>query len=291
MTTAEFQKEFLSNAKVPDADTPFDSAAEVVADYVATRDATLQQARDLGVGEAGAREVRGRLAKAFVRRWMMLRYAAIDLSFTKRPWWIRVDRNEDELHVVGTFDAEPAPPTDRVTTLCEKVNRFFYSKVSIGAFAFGNDEDDDVELKPASIKLGTFPSGRRGKSSFRSVDVFVSAALPDGISAKHVRKARAAYAHYYIGVAALYAKGIDLNRELVNPDRYGDSDIKRGRLTVFWAPLQHALSVTAKPVRPKGDPAIVLTIGGESFLLDFFDTPDEAPIEHLVREFTEGRLR
>ena len=47
------------------------------------------------------------------------------------------------------------------------------------------------------------------------------------------------------------------------------------------APLLRAIGV---------DPAIVLKTAGHAFLLDFYDTPDEASIEHLVREFSEGRL-
>lgn len=292
MTTAEFQREFMSHAETPDPQTPFDSAGEVVRDYVATRERTLEQIRSLGVGLNGAREVRGKLAAAFVRRWMMLRYPAIDLSFTTRPWWVRVERGEDAVvEVAEVSDVKPSTAVDSVTGLVGKVERFFHASTTVAKFALGSDDDDDDEnLKAPRVSLGSMIAGRRGATHHRNADVFVSAAVPDGITPAHRQRARDAFAHYHVGIAALYAKGIDLKAEFAKPERYTSRDENAPAITVFWAPLQHALSVTAEPPRPKGDPAIVFSVARQTFLLAFFDTPDEAPIEHLVREFTEGRL-
>lgn len=283
MTTAEFQTVFKTNATVPAGDTP----AGVVNHYVTTRESTLRQARDLGIGEAGAHEVRSKLAKAFVRRWMMLCYPAIDLSFTTSPWRLLVERNEDDNATVSEFTAGPVK-NDPVLSCLTSVQRFFRTSVPVKDFAFGTPE-----FRTPRVPAGSLSSGRRGKHSYRHMEIHVSAAVPEGITSDHVQRSRDALAHYAAGRAAMYAKGIDLARELNSPaESYGvrQSTKRSGRITVYWAPLPHALSVTLEPPRPKGDPAIVYTVADESFLLDFFDTPNEAPIEHLIREFTEGRL-
>jgi hypothetical protein len=82
--------------------------------------------------------------------------------------------------------------------------------------------------------------------------------------------------------------GIQLEDEL-GIDEYRNSE-RQPKVHVYWAPTLEALSVRTEPPRPKGDPAVVFSVGGASFLLDFYDAPDERPIEHLIREYSEGKL-
>lgn len=292
MTTAEFQAEFLSHATPPIVSDP----RQIVAEYVETRRNTIRQATSLGIGREGTKEARTKLARAFVRRWMMLRFAAIDLSFADRPWWVTARRSngENTPKIVAASSEKPTGDIDPVTTCVGRISRFFSVYTSPEQFALNRGEDADIEAigkSNTAIRLGTLSSGRRGSDSYRRVDVTVWAKVPDGICARHVRLVRKALAHYRLADALTCEAGIPLTEEVqsqngrwTNRSGYPDS------LIVLWAPLPEALAVEAEPPRPNGDPAVVVRLGGETFLLDFYDTPDEAPIEHLIREFSEGKL-
>ena len=58
---------------------------------------------------------------------------------------------------------------------------------------------------------------------------------------------------------------------------------------VLWAPTLDAWAFRVAPVRPKGDPAILVRSGSDQpYLVCYFDTPNEVSIENLIREFTSG---
>jgi hypothetical protein len=113
--------------------------------------------------------------------------------------------------------------------------------------------------------------------------------VPDGITAAHVRSAREAVAHLMLAQSLLFARGIDLDDEC-RKGRYESGGIGDAKVALIWAPNEDVLTLRSDPPRPAGDPAIVLEVVGHTFLLAFYDTPDERPIEHLIREFSEGKL-
>jgi hypothetical protein len=281
MTTAEFQAEFLSHATLPK---PEDANA-ILADYTARRASALAQAKELGVGKDGAKEIRKKMATAFIKRWMMLQYARLDTAFIKRPWWLHVTREGDAATVAAAYDRDPGLTVDPVTGCVAKIERFFRAKLDAEAFAFGKGVEG---LAVSRVTGPTLPHGKRGPKSYRSMDLSFTARLPDGICDRHVRLAQTAIGHYLTACAALCRHGIDFTSELLGEDRYYRSNAMTVR--VLWAPNHDMVSVTMTAPRPAGDPAIVLEVAGHSFLLDFYDTPDEQPIEHLIREFSEGRL-
>jgi hypothetical protein len=115
----------------------------------------------------------------------------------------------------------------------------------------------------------------------------ISAVLPDGIGQKQMKKAQVAIGHKHFARAVCYCHGIDLEADL-GRTRW---DRRDSTVSVIWGPNADVLSFTQTPPRPAGDPAIVIDIGEETYLLDFYDTPDELPISNLIREFSEGKLR
>lgn len=281
MTTTEFQAEFLSHAVAPKVDSPQD----IIADFAEKRAAALAQAAELGISKEGAIEVRHKFARAFVRRWMMLKFAAIDPSFTARKWWLRVERDGvDGVKLVDATDAKPAGEVDPVTTLVAQAPRFFVAEADADDVAF-----DSESLKVGNIEIGGLSAGRRKDGHYRSRSISVSAQLPEGLTPKHFWLCREALAHLQMAVALATAEGIGLQSDLQQDD-YSRRD-QRPKIRMLWAPNKEALSVTATPPRPKGDPAIIFAVAGHSFLLDFFDTPNEESITHLIREFSEGKLR
>ena len=279
MTTAEFQSEFLSHASLPKADDP----REIVADFVAKRSKALATAEKLGVGDEGTRNVRMKFAKAFVRRWMMRRFAALDLSFTERKWWLKIERTEpDGATIVADYDSEPAAEVDRVMILIAEIDRFFHAETDAINFAF-----KDVELRKERQYVGSFAHGKRDGVHYRNRDVMISAKLPDGLTDKHTKLVRQALSHYHLARALCYAEGVDLRDDLRETNYHEKT---APLLQLIWAPNRDCLSVQTRAPRPMGDPAVIFAVGGHSFLLDFYDTPDEQPIEHLIREFSEGSL-
>ena len=83
------------------------------------------KATELGIGDRGVAEIKQQAAQAFLHRWMMLRFASIDLSFTERPWWLRLDRDTaNKVKVVEAYNKQPAPPDDPAFTVIGKLNRF-----------------------------------------------------------------------------------------------------------------------------------------------------------------------
>lgn len=286
MNTTEFQHEFLSRATLP----THDSADSLITGFIETRRRTMAQAEELGVGSAGLRDIGNKTATAFVRRWMMLRYAALDLSFAKRPWWLTVDRTGGNTPtIVAAADTKPDGEVDPVTTLVASIPRFFRASCAAHKFAFGDDDDDFDEgiLTGGRVDAGTLLSGRRKSDSYRTLLVTVHAKLPDGLGRRHVKLVQEAIGHFHCAVALLYARGINIESDLAPATRY---ESRKTNVEIIWAPAVEVLTLTAEPPRPAGDPAVVFSTAGHSFLLDFYDTPDEQPIEHLIREFSEGKL-
>lgn len=281
MTTTEFQAEFMQSATLPKAG----DGLAVIDEYVSLRERTIIQARDLGVGKEGLSDIEDKMASSFVRRWMMLRFAALDLSFTKRKWWVEIVRDGDEVRIAGTYDSKPDGNVDPVTTLIAGVPRFFSVEIDAKPFALGEKDMDKVHVNGHAA--GDLIAGQRASKRYRLMNITVDASLPDGITSRHAELARGAISHFRAASAILFSRGIDISARL-RENRYGDTDLK---VKIIWAPNADALTVRATPPRPAGDPAVLFCLAGHSFLLDFYDTPNEQPIEHLIREFSEGRFR
>lgn len=276
MTDAEFKQEFLSRAALPVAE----DVISVVDKYAETRKKTIASAIELGIGERGVQEIQQKAAAAFIKRWMMLKFATLDLSFTERKWWLKIERDFNNIvKVTAAYNSPTEVGGDRANVTLGEVNRFFQIEYDLEVFAFG-----DTQEKRASQKAGSFASTRKN-GGLRSADVHVFATLPDGIGQKHVKIAQEAMGHYHLARALCYARGINIASDL-GSNRYD----RIQKVRVIWGPNMDVLSATAIAPRPAGDPAIVLELHGQNYLLDFYDTPDETPITNLIREFSEGNL-
>ena len=263
-----------------------DDAQEIISQYVASRKQALESAMELGVGKEGLRDVRSKLYRAFVKRWMMMSYASVLTAFTERPWWLTLQRDESGIKIIRQSNEETFT-SDPVLELVGSIPRFFSITCNALKFATGVESRDDTDVCTQAV--GAFDHGNRKGKGYREIDVMVSAKLPDGIQAKHVERARGALAHYTFGTALLFRHGIDAFQEM-KLDGYEAKKKYGYHVKFIWAPTVESLAITAVPPAPKGDPAVLFCVGGHSFLLDFYDTPDEQPIEHLIREFSEGRL-
>lgn len=279
MTDELFRAEFLGHAQEPEPD----DAMTILNDYVATRDRTIKSATDLGIGERGIAEITAKAGNAFIKRWMRQRYATVNLSFTDRKWYLRIERDEKNITTVKeAYAQEVDVGGDPALVTLAEIDRFFHVEYELSKFAFGEIEAGE---RKASQRAGVFRATRK-YGGMSSVNLTVSAVLPDGVGQKHVKIAQEALGHYHLARAVCYARGIDIASDMI-PDRYSRESAK---VRIIWGPNVDVLTVTAMPPRPAGDPAIILALNGENYLLDFYDTPDETPISNLIREFSEGKL-
>lgn len=265
-----------------------DSPSAVVAEYIETRKKSLAQAEEIGVGLGGQNELCVRCVQAFWRRWMMLRYASIDLAFADAKQWAylaRTSRTNVELRRVSHSEPKDVErgPCDVVT----QVNRFWFCELSATEFAF-----DGAEFLEESRRIARFAKGRHAGEYYPELDAWLHAAIPDGICERHRAATGHAVAWMAAGTSALYRHGVDPYNEANRGKKYRGyrTSYDHGRVALIWMPTKDVLSVTASPPRPKGDPLLVYQYASRDFVLDFFDTPDEESIEACVREFSEGRL-
>lgn len=287
MTDKQFRAGFLDRAVMP-VTTVTQGVLGVMDEYIRTREKTLSTASELGVGYNGMIEIKSKAAHAFVKRWMMLRYASVDLSFIQdKKWWLRMERDVfNNVTITGTFDFDVPPSENPPFIAIGCVNRYFEVTEDIYAFAFGMREKGQVKQK-----AGSFAASRKRNEPLAAMEVEVAASLPDGVGQKHVNIARTAMSHFHLSKALLYARGIDLIEELTGDKVNRWSRVETpGSVRIIFAPNRESLSVRVAPVRPKGDPAIILDLFDQHYLLDFYDTPNEAPIERMIREFSEGSL-
>lgn len=275
MTDEAFRAEFLGHAALPEPE----DVVTVVEEYAKTRQDTIAQALKLGIGPTGVSEIQTKTANIFIKRWMMLKFATVDLSFTSRKWWLKVER--DLNNIVKVTEAYTAPVDvggEAAFVHLSEVDRFFKVEYELQQFAFGERAE-----KRGTQKGGWFGQSRK-HGGFRSTEIQISAVLPDGIGDKHVKLSQLALSHYYLARAMCYARGIDLSSDL------GSRWDRNHKILIIWGPNVDVLSATQIAPRPAGDPAIILQLHDQNYLLDFYDTPDETPIVNLIREFSEGKL-
>lgn len=278
MTDEEFRGFFLQNADLPNVD---DEPTLILKNFVRTRNETLFKASELGIGEEGTKEIKAKAARAFMKRWMMMQFATVDLSFTDRKWWLKLERDSNGIKVVETSHQPIELTGDPAFFTVAEIDRFFSVETDCDEFAFGKRIADRKGFQ----RSGHFSSTRKNGGMPRT-DLTISAMLPDGIGQKQMKKAQVAIGHYHFARAACYTHGIDLLADF----GYNRWDRYTNKIRVIWGPNADVLSFTQTVPRPAGDPAIVIDMCGETYLLDFYDTPDELPISNLIREFSEGKL-
>lgn len=82
--------------------------------------------------------------------------------------------------------------------------------------------------------------------------------------------------------------------EIHSHDDLCDLDIQfhKPKLEVIWIPMPESMNLKTEEKivyrRIDPDPALVMSIGEQSFLVTLWNSKDEEPFEHVLREFSEG---
>lgn len=208
------------------------------------------------------------LADTYYSRWLAASYPVVDLSFTESVMELLVERAERGARIIGLKDREPIPPKEVVAN----VARFAIQKDRGGrgeGAIFGNFPDP-------KCKLGAFHvhAFQLNREKFRDYSGDINCNRPEGSPKSLLRKLRDVSAIAMEARAAAVRAGINLECATF------------GR-TILWLPRLEDLYITEQiPVRD--DPAVLVTSGKHAHLVAFWDSPEENPIEGVLREFSEG---
>jgi len=277
MNTLEFQTEVMSHAKptIPSKN------GEIVADYIAARRKARQSMTELGLGEHGRREAEMKLLETYFRRWLSAKYGTLDMSFTKETRRAVV-RRTSKGKAVKAFD---------VPATYEPESSIVECVIQLPVYVVASASTKIGPIDFTTKELGSFRHGRYAKEQFSTDNIFAACTCPDGFNRGHVREYQRFQARVIEGFAALVRKGINPTTILDN-DRWQRERfrIPETSLSVLWAPLDEHWQIRSAPPPPKGDPAVIAEFLGVHYLLAMFDTPDEKPIEGVIREFSTGRL-
>ena len=285
MNTKQFRSAVAKQAIGPERGSDpvavVDGLAGKIADAVA-------KAKELGLGGDAIETVRCRFVREAEARWMRTRYATLDLSFThgkRRVLLGRSAADPDQVEVrkwlgPATGDEPVGGREELVGAVPEfaclwnpyqRLREWFSES---GTSHYGHR----FEFHHA---VGAFSSGKVGGTHRPALRVEATARMPDGMTDRVFALARRCVAFLRLFDVMLFDREIADERTRVEQFEVG----------VLWAPAEDAWMFTGSPVRPKGDPAILVRRSdSECFLVGYYDTPDERPIEHLVREFSRGPL-
>lgn len=178
-----------------------------------------------------------------------------------------IERTADGAKIVGLADREASDVTETVA----KISRFAkqHQDETRGRDLFSN-------LPEPMHRLGkfSFPAFQKNREKFRDYSGHVCCNRPEGSPNSLIRKFRDIAAIMLEARAAAIRAGV------------GIESASLGR-TFLWEPRLQDLYITEQiPVRD--DPAVLVTCGDRAHLVAFWDSPEENPIEGLLREFSEG---
>jgi hypothetical protein len=285
LNTAQFQKSVNFNAE------PIQTkrSPHAVLDDLETAIAKVRvEAVGLGMMANELDGVIDRLINEAEKNWMRTQYATLDLSFTESFRKVLVGPEGEKIVAKAwdVFDGE-VPKGHAWFALPTYVTHWDEFSDIVKSYHLGSREDDGWYRRDSPFhrcNLGTIERWRVGNEHHRAVNVEARLEIPSGMNQACLNAIRQAITFRELFALALFMRGISNSR--MYADRHAND------VGILWAPVETAWAFQAKPVRPKGDPAILLQgrKGSAVYLIGFFDTPNEKPIENIVREFSEGTM-
>lgn len=282
MNTATFQKTVNAAA----GKTRPAQLGKILRETAATIDETAAKARELGLSGSEIAGVRERLLDAAEARWMRTRYAALNLSFATGVQHFLVGRSAANLgkpailrSVPADFQASKNECVVELPVFVQVWDNYgdWRERYTVEQPRWNDRGDFQVEV----MNRAELPPLRSGGQHYRAIHLHISTKYPDGLTPAMFRLMRKACAYARLFDAALLDAG------LIESERHESRD----NLGLLWAPADAAWAVSGTPPRPAGDPAVLFQRGDAVYLVGYFDTPDEKPIDNLIREFTEGTVR
>lgn len=262
MQATMWREELKSTAKIRSVDHP-----SLVEKLRESKSKLAKRLRSMGLEATrqAQQTATAKLESTYYSRWLGTKYPVVDLSFASGTIDLLVRRTENGAEIVGA-SREAEAPFEMVAT----VQRFAVQEER------GHRCDLMCAFPPPTVTLGGFyfSSFQRDRVKYRDYRGSVQCNRPEGSPKSLRRKLRDISAILMESQAAAIRAGMDLSS--ARPAR-----------TILWLPRVEDMYLTEQiPVRD--DPAVLVTLGEHSHLVAFWDSPEESPIEGVLREFSEG---
>jgi len=280
MTTAEFRTVVDAQTEKPRED----DLAGIVDQLKERIGEVTAKARDIGLNAEECDSLRERLVAAAEYRWMMTRYASIDLSFAQRSLSYLVGRDEsrpDQVVMRGLVSDDYVPKkTETVVQLPEYVTVWDDLRDWQSRYSEATGWNARESVYSANQRSGyDLPPVRVGGVHYSRTRVYVTTKYPDGITSEMFDRMRKAKAFSRMFGVYLLDRGIE-----------GRLERERDEFGLLWCPSPDRWVASKEPPRVEGDPAILFRSGGRVYLVGYFDTPDERSLDAMIREFSQGDL-
>lgn len=226
--------------------------------------------RSMGLADTNnaRRDAHAKLYGTFYSRWLASKYPVVDLSFASGKIDLLVRRTEDSAEIVGASTGEAAAPFEKIVT----VSKFAVQKEWHHHAGLLSDFPD----RAATLGSFAFSSFQRDRAKYRDFMGEIKCNRPEGSPKSIKRKLRDVEAMLMEAEAAAVRDGVVI-------------DTARPCRSILWLPRIEDMYVT-EAIVVRDDPAVLVTLGEHTHLIAFWDSPDESPIEGVLREFSEGTL-
>jgi hypothetical protein len=240
---------------------------DLVAKYRESTGKLKKELKRLGLESSyhAEQDARKKLQNVFYSNWLSASYPTVDLSFADSKLQLLVERVQSGAKIVGIADREANRPVETIAT----IDRFAKQKAD-------GRRDLLAPMPEPKCQLGrfSFSSFQRNGERFRDFSGNVFCNRPAGSPPSLIKRLRDIVAISMEAQAAAIRGGA------------GITNAELGRM-FLWLPRLEDLYIEEEiPVRD--DPAVLVTIGERAHLVGFWDSPNEDPIEGLLREFSEG---
>lgn len=260
--TLDWREELKSTARKSKPDHP-----RLVERLLQSQRKLAKQHRRMGLEKNWQAETdaKKKLAEAYYSTWLAGTYPVVDLSFASGKINLLIERTKAGARLIGTADREPVAPYELVATV-----QRFAKQASDGR------RDMLGPMPDPKCRLGTFtfPTFQRNRDRFREFTGNVNCNRPVG-SPQSLQKRL-----LDIAAIALEARAAAIR---------GGASIAAAEFgrTFLWLPKLEDLYIE-KEIPVRDDPAVLVTVGDRAHLVAFWDSPNEDPIEGLLREFSDG---
>ena len=262
MTTDVLWKQKLSaSARVCRAD-----RADIVSQFAESRKKLGKQLSKLGLkgNFAAERDAERKLRDSYYSRWLSSSYPVVDLSFTASKVELLLRRTPAGVDIIGAKDRQPEGPTEM--------------EVSVGRYAIQRGDRSELfgSLPDPQCDLGSFVFSQfqLNRERFRTFTGRVKCSRPEGYPTSLRKRLRDIAAMSLEAHAAGMRAGVAV----------GAAQLTRA---ILWEPRIEDMYI-AEQIVVRDDPAILVMSGERAHLIGFWDSPNENPIEGVLREFSEG---